>query len=99
MNPDPTSQDHDLLIELRTEMRGLREDFKSMADDTKERIVSLENNKLNKDTFATFTMQYEKDKTTMQNSLSYLTKYFWIAWGGITVLELIIGYYIAYIRK
>lgn len=34
--------DHDLLIELRTEMRGVREDIKDMKDNTSQRLNSLE---------------------------------------------------------
>ena len=40
--------DHDLLIELRTEMRGLRIDLKALADGISSRVTSLEQNKLDK---------------------------------------------------
>ena len=34
--------DHDVLIEVRTEMRGMRGDIKEMKDDTVIRLVALE---------------------------------------------------------
>lgn len=49
MEHNLTGNDHDLLIELRTEMRGMREDIKSLSDgvtvrinDHETRIRSLE---------------------------------------------------------
>jgi hypothetical protein len=40
--------DHDLLIELRTEMRGLRQDLKTLSDGVSTRVTNLENTKLDK---------------------------------------------------
>lgn len=41
--------DHDLLIELRTEMRGVRTDVKDLRDNTSKRVDALENEKMNRD--------------------------------------------------
>lgn len=41
--------DHDLLIELRTEMRGVRSDVKDLRDNTTKRVDDLENDKANRD--------------------------------------------------
>lgn len=41
--------DHDLLIELRTEMRGVRQDVKDLRDGTSKRVDDLENQKMNRD--------------------------------------------------
>ena len=38
----PQSQDHDLLIELRTEMRGVREDIKDIKDGTADKLLDHE---------------------------------------------------------
>lgn len=43
--------DHDILIELRTEMRGMRTDMKTSSDDTKERLLLLGANKMEKEGF------------------------------------------------
>ena len=40
--------DHDLLIELRTEMRAVRVDLKEMRDNTTKRVDTLENEKEDK---------------------------------------------------
>lgn len=42
------NNDHDLLIELRTEMRGLRQDLKALSDGVSTRVTNLENTKLDK---------------------------------------------------
>lgn len=42
------SNDHDLLIEMRTEMRNVRSDIKELKDGTTQRIQSLENDKANR---------------------------------------------------
>lgn len=39
------SSDHDLLIELRTEMQNVRNDIKELKDNTANRIVNLEKDK------------------------------------------------------
>lgn len=90
------SQDHDLLIELRTEMRGLRTDFKAMADDTKERITRLEEKKLDKDDFQEFLTDYKLDRDKKQKSIDFLMKWFWIAWGAVVLLQILIGYYLSF---
>jgi len=41
--------DHDLLIELRTEMRGVRQDVKDLRDNTAKRVDDLENQKMNRE--------------------------------------------------
>lgn len=94
MNMDPSTPDHDLLIELRTEVKGLRDDFKDMADNTKERITRLEETKLDKQAFTDFVADYKESKKETEDSVSFLTKWFWIAWGGVTVIQIILGYYI-----
>jgi hypothetical protein len=38
----PQSQDHDLLVELRTEMRGVRDDIKEIKDGTAAQLLDHE---------------------------------------------------------
>jgi hypothetical protein len=54
MPDDKPTNDHDLLIELRSEMRGLREDFKESAN-----LVTA---KVDRDDFSRFLITYEKSK-------------------------------------
>jgi hypothetical protein len=48
MNDDTREHtpDHDIIIELRTEVKGMRADLKGFSDDTKERLIRVEENKL-----------------------------------------------------
>jgi hypothetical protein len=45
--------DHDVLIELRTEMRGVRDDVKDIKTNTVARISSLESDRVSKDDMKT----------------------------------------------
>ena len=47
MNPE-ISGDHDLLIELRTEMRGMRSDLSEMRTGITARVLNLESNSVSK---------------------------------------------------
>jgi hypothetical protein len=42
---NPNKEDHDLLVELRTEMRGVRSDIKDLKEGTTARIQTLERDK------------------------------------------------------
>lgn len=46
-----SADDHDLLIELKTRMEGLKADIKDIKDGTTKRITDLENGKADKDEF------------------------------------------------
>jgi len=43
MDQNLSSNDHDLLIELRTEMRGMRGDLKNLSDGVNTRVSDHEN--------------------------------------------------------
>jgi hypothetical protein len=47
MSPE-ISNDHDVLIELRTEMRGLRSDVQDMRTGITARVLNLESNSVSK---------------------------------------------------
>lgn len=47
-NNNLNTADHDLLIELRTEMKGMRNDIKDIKDGTTARIAALERDKEDK---------------------------------------------------
>jgi len=44
----PDSNDHDLLVELRTEMRGVRTDIQDMRSGLATRVLNLESNAVSK---------------------------------------------------
>lgn len=70
-----TNQDHDLLIELRTEMRGVRADIKTLTEGTAKRLSDLENNHVSR-------TEYEDHEKRMR----FLERY---AWGAIAIIGLI----------
>lgn len=87
MNPEqlPITPDHDLLVELRTEMKGLRGDVKDLADDTKDRLTRLEEKKVDKDAFNDHLIE-AKDH---EKRIRFLEKGFWVALGIFTLLQLL----------
>ena len=87
MNPDQlTTTDHDLLVELRVEMKGLRTDVKALTDDTKERLTRLEESKIDKDTFIDHTKDTDKKHQDYETRLRFLERY---AWGAIAIIGLV----------
>lgn len=95
---DPETQfpqtDHDILIELRTEFRGMRDDVKKNGDDTKERLLLLGANKLEKDLFNTYLSTDVIFKTDHERRMRRLELYGALAIGGLWVIQLIIGWYL-----
>jgi hypothetical protein len=88
--PKTISPDHDLLIELRTEMRGLRDDFKESANLVTGQISALQTGKVDKDDFNRFIISYEKSKDDHERRLrsTEVWKYYLIA--GLTIFEVLI---------
>ena len=71
-------QDHDLLIELRTEMRGVREDIRSLSDGTATRLSSLEVDHVTR-----------IERNDLEVRLRFVEKYVWGAIGIIGLINLI----------
>lgn len=46
---DEIVKDHDLLIELRTEFKGMRDDIKELKDNLVSRVSTLEQSKVDND--------------------------------------------------
>lgn len=61
-------RDHDLLVELKTEMKGVRTDIKEIKDNSAERLNRLEDNKVDKKDFNDFKNHVERDYTTKESS-------------------------------
>ena len=71
------NNDHDLLIELRTEMRGIKDDIKRLSDGTATKITVLENTKADMNDFCDLRNVVEKHATRigkLENKISN----FWI---------------------
>jgi hypothetical protein len=70
--------DHDLLIELRTEMQGVRSDIKELRDGTATRLSILENDRVTQKEFADH-----------ETRLRFIEKYVWMALGIIGLANFI----------
>ena len=49
MNEDFGRAERDMLIEVRTELRAVASDVRELKDDTKERLIKLEESKVSKE--------------------------------------------------
>lgn len=98
---NPVQPDHDLLIALNTKFDSLSRDFKDMSDNVKERLTRLEESKLDKTLFTDFLIDYKEYKKSEEGNnetrdadIAYLKKWLWISFGAISILQIIIGYYL-----
>lgn len=73
--------DHDLLIELKTQMVAVREDIQKLSDTTFTRLTNLEQNSVSK-------FQFDDHETRMRS----LERQRWMIVGGSAVVAAIIGY-------
>lgn len=88
--------DHDILIEIKTELKLFREESRSTNNDTKERLIKLGENKLEKETFSAFIEEDKRFKTDHERRVRKLETWFLMAIGGLFILDLVIGYYLLY---
>lgn len=61
------SSDHDLIVlivEIKTELKLFREETRTTNNDTKERLIKLGENKVEKDTFGNFLSGMPRSKRT-----------------------------------
>lgn len=91
---DPTtiSSDHDLIVEIKTELKLFREESRSTNDDTKERLIKLGENKVEKDAFTTFLTSDSAFKSDHELRVRRLETWGLMAIGGLFVIQLIIGW-------
>jgi hypothetical protein len=89
------SQDHDLLIELRTEVQNIRNDIKELKDGVAQRISSLETDKADRKSVEELQVKVNSDIETrvrvLENSKSnYYTMTIIYAGIGATMIGLIL---------
>lgn len=93
MNPD-TTPDHDLLIEIKTELKLFRDEARTTNDDTKERLIKLGENKVEKDAFMTFLAGDSAYKADHETRVRRLEMWGLMAIGGLFIIQLVIGWYL-----
>ena len=100
MNPDENqkvvSLDHDLIVEIKTELKLFREESRRDGNDTKERLIKLGENKVEKDAFNTFVATEVAFKLDHETRMRRLEMWGLMAIGGLFVIQLIIGWYLIF---
>ena len=100
MNPDENqktvSLDHDLIVEIKTELKLFREESRATNGDTKERLIKLGENKLEKDAFVTCLASDSSMKADHELRIRRLEMWGLLAIGGLWVVNLIIGWYLIF---
>jgi hypothetical protein len=91
--------DHDLLIEMRTELKGMREELKSFSNDTKERLIRVEERKMEKQDFADFFAEYKSERADKERRLRFLERWIWAGIGIVACVEFAIIAYIGYFHR
>jgi hypothetical protein len=88
-------KDHDLLIELRTEVKGLREDFRTANTSIAAQLASLQTSKLDKDTFSDHLQKFEDHEERIRS----LEKGFWKMVGALIVVQIVAEALLRYFLK
>lgn len=78
-NSHMNQNDRDLLIELKTQMAGVRDDIKDLKDNSSARIANIEQNSVSK-------IVVDDHETRLR----FLEKYTWITIGALTIINLAI---------
>lgn len=89
------TNDHDLLVELRTEFRGMRSDIKDLKDGTAARLSVLE--KKTEDLETTKATKQDLEKTDARLDRVRTTQNYII--GGLMVLNLALPFIYHYLSK
>lgn len=77
--------DHDLLVELRTEFKGMRADIRDLKEDLARRVSDLETDKESKKESATIHKDHE-------NRIRRLERWSFIVIGALLLLEAFLKY-------
>jgi len=93
MDAQLNTNDHDVLIELRTEMRGVRADIKDIKEDTAHRVSLLEDNKIDKREVEKMLVEGNKVHDDHERRIRKLEYFFWIGVGAVLLIELALNYY------
>lgn len=82
----------DLLIELKTEMLGVRADLRELKNDLTLRVARLEEEKHDKDEAERHLKENNLIHNDQENRIRRLERYGFMAIGGLMLLEVILRY-------
>jgi Skp family chaperone for outer membrane proteins len=88
-------KDHDLLIELKTEMKGLRQDVRSLSDNTTAQIRDLQRDKLDWHDFKEYEVEAKTSKKDHEERIRTLEKAFWRGIGALAVIQMVAQFLIS----
>jgi hypothetical protein len=89
----PESNDHDLLIELRTEVKGMREDIRDMKDTTGKRLTDVEHQTIEIEKYKAS----KKDLDLTNERLDRIATRQNLMIGGLMVINVILPFVIKYL--
>jgi hypothetical protein len=81
-------KDHDLLIELKTEMKGLRQDVRSLTDNTAGQIRDLQREKLNRQDFLEYETESKSQAKDHEERIRTLERAFWRGIGALAIIQM-----------
>lgn len=90
--------DRDLLVELRTEMRGVRNDMKSISDGNNSRLLLLEQGKLDRTEANRLQSEALSVHTDQESRLRRVEAWRWITLGGSSVIASAVGWAATYLH-
>ncbi len=79
--------DHDLLIELRTELRGLRTDVNDLKNGLDSRVKNLEDDKISKVTVMALKKEADIVHKDHESRIRVLEKWVWVAIGALGIIQ------------
>lgn len=92
-------KDHDILIEIKTQVTRLISDVKDLKDDTARRVESVEREKVSKSEFSEAQIDHEKAHKLHEAQLAkhdkridFLISAYWKAVGALVALEVVARY-------
>jgi hypothetical protein len=88
--------DHDLIIRLDTKLDALHKAVTDANNDTKERLVRLEESKLDKQGFSDFVTDYKTERADKERRIRFLERWSWAAWGVIGFIEFALILYVTF---
>lgn len=85
--------DHDLLIELRTEVRAIRTDVKDLKDSTTDRVAALESEKFNKEEALSWKKAIDLIHQDHETRIRRVERWGALAIGGLAVIQFLLNYF------
>lgn len=87
-------QDRDLLVELRTEMSGVRQDIKELKDNLSARILLVETAKHDKDDALARIKEEDALHVDYEKRIRNLERWMFMGTGALLLLQVVLKYFL-----